>query len=74
MRELVAKILSGETLSEEEAGRLLEHLTAPGLDPVMAAAALAGMRTRGETAEELRAFARGLQDVSIRPVIADVSE
>ncbi len=74
MRELIAKILAGERLSEAEAGQLIDYLTAEELDPAMAAAALAGMRTRGETAEELRAFARGLQEIAIRPTIADVSE
>ena len=73
MRELIAKILDGDSLSEEEAGRLLTDLTSDDLDPAMAAAALAGMRTRGETAEEMRAFARGLQEIAVAPEISDVS-
>lgn len=73
MKHLIAKILSGETLSEAEAGELIDELTSEELDPAAAAAALAGMRTRGETADELRAFARGLQQIAIRPEIADVS-
>ncbi len=74
MRDLVEKILSGESLSENEAGVLLDYLTADDLDPATAAAALAGMRTRGETADELRAFARGLQAIAVRPDIDDVSD
>lgn len=74
MRDLIEKILSGETLSETEAGDLLDYLTADDLDPAAAAAALAGMRTRGETADELRAFARGLQAIAVRPDIDDVSD
>jgi len=73
MRDLVGKILAGQVLTESEAGELLGHLTTPDLDPVAAAAALAGMRTRGETADELRAFARGLQAIALRPEIDDVS-
>jgi len=73
MRDLIAKILDGGHLSEEEAGRLLTDLTSDDLDPAMAAAALAGMRTRGETAEEMRAFARGLQEIAVSPAITDVS-
>jgi anthranilate phosphoribosyltransferase len=73
MRDLVEKILSGDPLTEPEAGRLVGYLTSEELDPVVAAAALAGMRTRGETAEELRSFARGLQEIAVRPPIADVS-
>ncbi|MCI0426085.1 MAG: anthranilate phosphoribosyltransferase, partial [Actinobacteria bacterium] len=73
MRDLLATILSGATLGESEATRLLEHLTAEDLDPVMAAAALAGMRTRGETPIELRAFAAGLQSKAVAPEIPDVT-
>lgn len=73
MRELVEKILSGETLNEAEAGDLLAALTSPDLDHVRAAAALAGLRTRGETADELRGFARGLQAIAVAPEIPDVS-
>ncbi|MCI0542989.1 MAG: anthranilate phosphoribosyltransferase [Actinobacteria bacterium] len=73
MRDLLATILSGATLGESEATRLLEHLTAEDLDPVMAAAALAGMRTRGETPVELRAFAAGLQSMAVAPEIPDVT-
>ncbi|MGD2060876.1 MAG: anthranilate phosphoribosyltransferase, partial [Acidimicrobiia bacterium] len=73
MKHLIGKILSGETLSEAEAGELIEELTSEELDPAAAGAALAGMRTRGETAEELRAFALGLQRIAIRPEIDDVS-
>lgn len=73
MKDLIAKILSGAILDEGEAGLLLDHLTATDLDPAAAAAALAGLRTRGETADELRAFARGLQRIALRPEIGDVS-
>jgi anthranilate phosphoribosyltransferase len=73
MRELVERILCGEDLTEGEAGTLLEHLTSPDLDPVLGAAALAGLRAKGETAAELRAFALGLRRLALRPDIpADV--
>lgn len=73
MKDLIATILSGGSLDESEAHRLLEYLTDDELDPAVAAAALAGMRTRGETAEELRAFATGLQEIAVAPDIEDVS-
>ncbi|HET9260949.1 MAG TPA: anthranilate phosphoribosyltransferase [Acidimicrobiia bacterium] len=73
MRELVGKILGGDILTEPEARALLHELTSEDLDQVQAAAALAGMRTRGETAAELRAFAKGLQEIAVRPDIDDVS-
>jgi anthranilate phosphoribosyltransferase len=67
MRELVEKILSGTDLTEAEARRLLGHLTDDALDPTLAAAALAGLRTKGESPDELRAFATGLRELAIRP-------
>lgn len=67
MRELIEKILSGTDLTEAEARRLLGHLTDDALDPILAAAALAGLRTKGESPDELRAFATGLRELAIRP-------
>ncbi len=73
MNSHLGKILDGDVLTYSEAAELLEYLTADDLDPVAAGAALAGLRTRGETAEEVRAFADGLQALAIRPEI-DVTE
>lgn len=73
MKHLIGKILDAEPLTEAEAGELIVALTSEDLDPAAAAAALAGMRTRGETADELRGFARGLQQIAVRPEIDDVS-
>ncbi|MCZ6506122.1 MAG: anthranilate phosphoribosyltransferase [Acidimicrobiia bacterium] len=69
MRDLVENIVSGIDLTEEEAGELLNHLTDPEVDPVLAAAALAGLRTKGETPDELRGFALGLRRLAVRPDI-----
>ncbi len=73
MREIVGKLLDGDLLTEAEAGELVSYLTTPDLDHALAAAALAGLRTRGETALEVRVFATGLQDLAVRPEIADTS-
>lgn len=73
MKAIVGKLLAGEILSEGEATELVSYLTTPELDPAVAAAALAGLRTRGETAGEVRVFARGLQDLALRPEIPDTS-
>jgi anthranilate phosphoribosyltransferase len=69
----VAKLLDGEVLTDPESGELVSYLTTPDLDPVLAATALAALRTRGETASEIRVFASALQDLAIRPEIEDVS-
>lgn len=73
MKETLGKILSGAALDEHEAFELVMYLTSPDLDPAVAAAALAGLRTRGETAAEVRVFARALQDLALSPAIPDTS-
>jgi anthranilate phosphoribosyltransferase len=73
MREIISKLLDGEVLTDEETGTLVGYLTGADLDPAVAGAALAALRTRGETADEVRVFVQGLQDLAVRPEIADVS-
>lgn len=69
MRWLLGKLIEGIDLTEQESRRLLEDLTADGLDEILATAALIALRTKGETADELRGFALGLRDLAIRPDI-----
>jgi anthranilate phosphoribosyltransferase len=73
MKAIVGKLLDGVVLTNEETGALVAYLTAPDLDPAVAGAALAALRTRGETAAEVRVFVQGLQDLAVRPEISDVS-
>ena len=74
MKHIVGKILDGEVLNDGESAELVAYLTGAELDPALAAAALAGMRTRGETADEVRVFATSLQEQALRPDIADTSQ
>jgi anthranilate phosphoribosyltransferase len=74
MKHIVGKILDGEVLNDDESAELVAYLTGAELDPALAAAALAGMRTRGETADEVRVFATSLQEQALRPDIADTSQ
>jgi anthranilate phosphoribosyltransferase len=73
MKQIIGKLLDGDLLSEEEAAALVGYLTAADLDHAVAAAALAGLRTRGESADEVRVFVGALQDLAVRPEIPDVS-
>ena len=73
MKHIVAKILDGEVLGDDESAELVAYLTGTELDPAVAAAALAGLRIRGETADEVRVFATSLQEQAIRPEIEDTS-
>lgn len=69
MRALIERLLARDDLTEAEARKLLDRLTDPDLDPIVAAGALAALRTKGETADELRGFALGLRDLAVRPEI-----
>lgn len=72
MRQLVEKLIDGGDLSEDESRDLLAGLTQDGLDQVLATAALVALRSKGETADELRGFALGLRERAVRPEIPDV--
>jgi anthranilate phosphoribosyltransferase len=67
----VEKLIDRVDLTEAESRELLDSLTSPDLDQLLAAAALIGLRTKGETADELRGFALGLQALAVRPDIPD---
>lgn len=69
MKDLVEKVVAGGRLSELEARRLLDGITDPATDPLLASAVLVGLRVRGETADELRGFAMRLRELAIRPEI-----
>lgn len=72
MKDLLHRILSGRDLTAEESRKLLELLTDPETSPAQSAAALVGLRCKGETAQELRTFAMGLRQRAMpAPVGAD---
>lgn len=71
MRDLLEKLVEARDLTEEEARRLLVELTGDELDQIVAAAVLVALRTKGETADELRGFALGLRDLAVRPDFAE---
>ena len=54
-------------LTEEEAASLLTLLTTPDLDPAMAGALLAALRTKGVTAAEVRGFAVAMRSLARKP-------
>jgi len=60
-------LLAGGDLGEDAAADLLVALTNPGLAPAMAGAVLAALRAKGETAAELRGFARAMRRLARRP-------
>lgn len=71
MRATLERLLAGARLSESEASAALVALTDETLHPAIAGAVLAAMRTRGETAEEIRGFAKAMRQLARRPEIPD---
>ena len=64
-------LLSGKSLTEQQAYELMQQFAAGELEPVFAGAMLAGLRAKGETAEEIRGFARAMRELAIDPSIPD---
>jgi anthranilate phosphoribosyltransferase len=70
LRDTLEHLLSGKSLSEDEAGELLRALTSADMPPALGGALLAALRSKGVTADELRGFARAMRALARRPAIA----
>ena len=73
-KELSARlnaVLDGQDLSEQDAYDLMQRFAAGELDPAMAGAFLAGLRAKGETADEVRGFATAMRELAVHPAIPD---
>ncbi len=66
MRELIAKVVAGERLSEQEAENAMELIMSGSATPAQIASFITALRMRGESAEELAAFARVMRRFSAR--------
>ncbi len=58
MNRLIEKLIAGEDLSADEASDLVSAMIRDDADAVHVGAALTALRAKGETADELRGFAR----------------
>ena len=73
-----ARLMNGERLSQEEAHRFMQEVMTGELSGVRMAAALAALRVRGETPEEIAGFARAMRENAVhlpiapRPLLLDV--
>jgi len=67
LNQTLDAILRGEDLDEASAADLMESLTDEKLSPVLSGALLVALRAKGETADELRGFARRMRRLA-RPV------
>ena len=67
MHELIAHVRAGGHLTTEQIGRAVAHLTATEWEDVVKAELLRALRDKGETAEEIAAFARALLSLAVDP-------
>ena len=73
-----ARLMNGELLSQEDAASFMRELMAGEMSSVRMAAALAALRVRGETPEEIAGFAQAMREnavqVTVRPreVLLDI--
>ncbi len=70
MRRTLETILDGRDLDEAEASDALHALAAGAAPASVAGALLAALRVKGETAAEVRGFARAMRALARRPSIA----
>jgi anthranilate phosphoribosyltransferase len=74
VRACLETLLRGESLDEASAAALLGALANGDLEPALAGALLAALRAKGETAEEIRGFARCMRELAVPaalPVVDD---
>ncbi|NOX70431.1 MAG: anthranilate phosphoribosyltransferase [Gammaproteobacteria bacterium] len=65
------RLLNGGSLTEGEASDLMRALAAGDIAPALAGALLAGLRMKGETAEEIRGFATAMRELALKPSLPD---
>jgi anthranilate phosphoribosyltransferase len=68
---MLDRLLDGESLSEQEAHALMVKLAEGDMAPALAGALLAGLRAKGETANEIRGFATAMRELAVHPQIPD---
>ena len=68
---MLDRLLDGNSLAEQEAFELMSKLAEGEIAPALAGALLAGLRAKGETADEIRGFATAMRELAVHPVIPD---
>ncbi len=68
---LLDGLLDGQSLSEEQAHGLMHKLAEGDMPDALAGAFLAGLRAKGENADEIRGFATAMRELAVHPVIPD---
>lgn len=68
---MLDRLLDGNELAEQEAYELMLKLAEGDIAPALAGALLAGLRAKGESADEIRGFATAMRELAVHPVIPD---
>ena len=71
LRNTLDYLLNRENLSESAASELLVALTDADMEPAMAGAFLAALRSKGVTADEVRGFAKAMRGLAKKPILPD---
>lgn len=69
--KLLDSLLDGHSLTEKQARELMCKLAEGELPAALAGALLAGLRAKGETADEIRGFATAMRELALHPQIPD---
>jgi anthranilate phosphoribosyltransferase len=69
--DLLDSLLDGASLTESEAHALMMRLASGEMPAALAGAFLAGLRAKGETADEIRGFATAMRELALQPRIPD---
>lgn len=64
-------LLDGRSLEETQAEEVLRMLAGGQSEAAVAGALLAALRLKGESADEIRGFARGMRELAVRPPVPD---
>ena len=68
---LLDTLLDGQSLTEAQAHDLMCRLAEGELPSALAGALLAGLRAKGETADEIRGFATAMRELAVHPEIPE---
>ena len=71
LSEQLDALLDGQSLSEEQAYALMHKMAEGEMPAAMAGAFLAGLRAKGEDADEIRGFATAMRELAVHPQIPD---
>jgi anthranilate phosphoribosyltransferase len=68
---MLDQLLDGRSLTEQQANDLMYRLAEGDMPAALAGALLAGLRAKGETADEIRGFATAMRDLAVHLQIPD---